>query len=137
MGNNGNSYLSTRFSIQCGLIASPGSLESFYPRVARIIFNIIFNPTPMVPRVCHDDVHDCFFVFVTDFFVFVTDTPVFVTDTPAFVTDTPVTPVITQLETSASASRYGRIQVRTDSVHLGTDGSRYGRIQLTFMYSSS
>ena len=41
---------SFQISIQCGLIASPRSLESFYPSVARIIFNIIFNPTPIVPR---------------------------------------------------------------------------------------
>ena len=49
-----------------------------------------------------DDVHDCLVVFVTD---------------------TPVTPVTTQLETSASASRYGRI---TD----GFSESRYGRTQV-------
>jgi hypothetical protein len=41
---------SFQISIQCGLIASPRSPESFYASVARIIFNIIFNPTPIVPR---------------------------------------------------------------------------------------
>jgi hypothetical protein len=44
---------SFQISIQCGLIASPRSLESFYPSVARVssvIFNIIFNPTPIGPR---------------------------------------------------------------------------------------
>ena len=41
---------SFQISIQCGLIASPRSLESFHSSAARIIFNIIFNPTPIVPR---------------------------------------------------------------------------------------
>ncbi len=41
---------SFQISVQCGLISSPRSPEFFYTSVARIIFNIIFNPTPIVPR---------------------------------------------------------------------------------------